>query len=56
MVFKWSDFFRRQRMKKLIYMILFFAVLFVITACGNGKEEQSHDRGSEEQEFEKSLK
>ena len=31
-------------MKKLICMILFFVVLFVITACGNSKEEQNPDR------------
>ena len=34
-------------MKKLICMILFFVVLFVITACGNSKEEQNPDRDLE---------
>ncbi len=28
-------------MKKLIYMVLTFTVLFMITACGNSKEEQN---------------
>ena len=30
-------------MKKLIYMVLLFAVLFTITACGNSREEQNVD-------------
>ena len=28
-------------MKKLVYMVLLFAVLFTVTACGNSKEEQN---------------
>ncbi len=34
-------------MKKLVCMVLLFAVLFTITACGNSKEEQNPDRESE---------
>ena len=34
-------------MKKRICIVLLFAVLFTVTACGNGKEEQNVDGGPE---------
>ena len=34
---------RGKHMKKLIYMVLLFAVLFTGTACGNSREEQNVD-------------
>ena len=35
-------------MKKLICIVLLFAVVFTVTACGNNKEEQNPDVESEE--------
>lgn len=34
-------------MKKRICMVLLFAVLFTVTACGNSKEEQNNDKEPE---------
>ena len=34
-------------MKKLICMVLLFAVLLMVTACGDSREEQSSDKESE---------
>ena len=36
-----------KRMKKRICTVLLFAVLFMVTGCENGKEEQNVDRGLE---------
>ncbi|MDE6701673.1 MAG: hypothetical protein K2K10_11805 [Acetatifactor sp.] len=36
--------------KKLIYMAWLFAVLFMVTACGNNKEQESPDQENSEQE------
>ena len=34
-------------MKRLIFMVLLFAMLFMVTACGNSKEEEKTDKESE---------
>ena len=34
-------------MKKRICMVLLFAVLLMVTACGNSREEQNSDKESE---------